>query len=338
MDFVIESIIKVVVVFAVLLLCVAYTTLLERKLLGWIQVRHGPNRVGPFGLLQPLADGLKFFFKEDIVPGNVDKVVYILAPVISIVPAICIVAVIPFGDKVTLFGREITMRITDINVGVLYILALSGLGAFGVLLGGWASNNKYGLLGSMRAGAQTISYELAMGLTLVSIIMMSGSMQLTHIVASQAKIWNIFVQPVAFFVFLIAGLAEINRTPFDMPEAEAELACGFNVEYSSMKFALFFMAEYAHTISLAAIITCLFLGGWHLPMGWDTTVPFLAAVPKVVWFLMKVFGVVFFFIWQRGTFPRLRYDQIMNLGWKWLMPIAIVNLLVTGAVLTFLAK
>ena len=333
MDFLIESALKVLVVFGVLLGCVAYTTLLERKLLGRIQVRLGPNRVGPFGLLQPVADGLKFFFKEDIVPGNVDKPVFILAPILALVPAICIVAVIPFGPKISLFGREIYLRITDINIGILYILALSGIGAYGTMLGGWASNNKYGLLGSMRSAAQTISYELAMGLVLVSIVMMAGSLSLSAIVATQAKYWNVFFQPVAFVLFIIAGLAEINRTPFDMPEAEAELACGFNIEYSSMKFALFFMAEYAHMISLAALTTCLFLGGWTLPFGWDN-LPVLAAVPKVLWFLGKVFCLVFFFIWERGTFPRLRYDQIMTLGWKWMMPIAILNLVVTGVVLT----
>ncbi len=331
MDFLIESVLKVAVVFGVLLGSVAYTTLLERKFLGRLQVRHGPNRAGPFGLLQPLADGLKFFFKEDIVPANVDKPVFILAPVIALVPAICIVAVIPFGDSVTIFGREVKMHITDMNVAVLYILGLSGIGAYGAMLGGWASNNKYGLIGAMRSGAQTISYELAMGMTLVSIIMMSGSLSLTKIVAGQTFYWNIFFQPVAFVLFIIAGLAEINRTPFDMPEAEAELACGFNIEYSSMKFALFFMAEYAHMISLAAITVCLFLGGWNLPFGWE--VPF---VPKIFWFIAKVFLLIVFFIWERGTFPRLRYDQIMNLGWKWLMPIAIVNMLVTGVVMTLI--
>ncbi len=328
LDFLIEAVVKAVVVFGVLLGLVAYTTLLERKLLGWIQVRHGPNRVGPWGLFQPLADGLKFFFKEDLVPANVDKPVFILAPVISLIPAICIVAVIPFGPEVTIFGRTVALRVTDINVALVYIVALSGVGAYGGMLGGWASNNKYGLFGAMRSAAQSISYELAMGLTLVSIIMMSGSLSLVDIVNSQHNAWNILYQPVAFVLFLIAGLAEVNRTPFDMPEAEAELACGFNIEYSSMKFALFFMAEYAHTISLAAIITCLFLGGWHAPFGLETP------IPGVLWFMAKVFCLVFFFIWERGTFPRLRYDQIMNLGWKWLMPIAILNVLVTGVVMT----
>ncbi len=332
LDFVIESVIKVLVVFGVLMLVVAYTTWLERRVLGRIQVRYGPNRVGPFGLLQPLADGIKGFFKEDIVPANADKVVYVLAPALSIIPALMIVAVIPFGDTVRLFGREITMRITDVNVAVLYILGLASLGEYGVMLGGWASNNRYGLLGSLRTAAQMVSYELALGLTLISVIMVSGSLSLVEIVNSQTVWWNVFKQPLAFFLFLVCGLAEINRTPFDMPEAEAELACGFNIEYSSMKFAMFFMAEYAHMISLAMIITCLFLGGWNLPFGIAT--PGLLKFPV---FVAKVFALVFFFIWERGTFPRLRYDQIMRLGWKWLMPLALANIFVTGIVVTAMA-
>ncbi len=332
LDFVIESVIKVLVVFGVLMLVVAYTTWLERRVLGRIQVRYGPNRVGPFGLLQPLADGIKGFFKEDIVPANADKVVYVLAPALSIIPALMIVAVIPFGDTVRLFGREITMRITDVNVAVLYILGLASLGEYGVMLGGWASNNRYGLLGSLRTAAQMVSYELALGLTLISVIMVSGSLSLVEIVNSQTVWWNVFRQPLAFFLFLVCGLAEINRTPFDMPEAEAELACGFNIEYSSMKFAMFFMAEYAHMISLAMIITCLFLGGWNLPFGIAT--PGLLKFPV---FVAKVFALVFFFIWERGTFPRLRYDQIMRLGWKWLMPLALANIFVTGIVVTAMA-
>ncbi len=332
LDFVIESVIKVLVVFGVLMLVVAYTTWLERRVLGRIQVRYGPNRVGPFGLLQPLADGVKGFFKEDIVPANADKVVYVLAPALSIIPALLIVAVIPFGDTVRLFGREITMRITDVNVALLYILGLASLGEYGVMLGGWASNNRYGLLGSLRTAAQMVSYELALGITLISVIMVSGSLSLVEIVNSQAVWWNVFKQPLAFFLFLVCGLAEINRTPFDMPEAEAELACGFNIEYSSMKFAMFFMAEYAHMISLAMIITCLFLGGWNLPFGIAT--PGLLKFPV---FVAKVFALVFFFIWERGTFPRLRYDQIMRLGWKWLMPLALANIFVTGIVVTAMA-
>ncbi|TLN25411.1 NADH-quinone oxidoreductase subunit NuoH [bacterium] len=332
MEFVIISLIKVVAVFAVLLGCVAYTTLLERKLLGWIQLRHGPNRVGPWGLLQPLADGLKFFFKEDVVPGNVDKVVFILAPVIALVPAVLVVGAIPFGDSVEIAGRTIRLAISDVNVGILYIVGLAGISAYGPMLGGWASRNRFGLLGAMRSAAQGISYELAMGLTLVSVILVTGSMSLTKIVHYQTDVWLVFKQPVAFVLLIICGLAEINRTPFDMPEAESELACGFNIEYSSMKFALFFMAEYAHMISLAAIITCLFLGGWNLPFGIE--IPF---IPKILIFMGKLFSLVAFFIWERGTFPRLRYDQIMALGWKWMMPIAIINLLVTAFVCLFTA-
>jgi NADH-quinone oxidoreductase subunit H len=326
LEFVIVSVIKVVVVFAVLLLMVAYSTWLERRVLGRLQVRWGPNRVGPFGLLQPIADGIKGFFKEDLIPANVDKPIFVLAPVISITFAVSIVAVIPFGEAITLFGREIQLGLADLNIAILYILGLSGLGAYGGMLGGWSSNNKYGLLGSLRSGAQMISYELAMGMTIVSIVMLSGSLSLREIVDAQAGLWNIVKQPVAFVLFLVCGLAEINRTPFDMPEAESELACGFNIEYSSMKFAMFFMAEYAHMISLAAIVTCLFLGGWHGPF-----------LPGVVWFFLKVFLVVFFFIWERGTFPRLRYDQIMRLGWKVLMPVALANIFVTGLWLTITA-
>ncbi len=333
LDFLIESVIKVVVVFAVLMLMVAYSTWLERRVLGRVQVRRGPNRVGPFGLLQPLADGVKGFFKEELVPANADKLLYVLAPVLSIVPALLIVSVIPFGDSITLFGREIAMRITDINVALLLILGLAGLGEFGVVLGGWASNNRYGLMGSMRAAAQMISYELALGLTLISVIMVAGSLSLVEIVNQQQGMWNVFkpILWVPFVLYIICGLAEINRTPFDMPEAESELACGFNIEYSAMKFAMFFMAEYAHALSLAAIVTCLFLGGWHLP--YVETPGFL----KLPVFLAKVVALMFFFIWERGTFPRLRYDQIMRLGWKVLMPIALVNIFVIGVYYTAFA-
>lgn len=332
--FLIESVVKVVVVFGVLMLMVAYTTWLERRVLGRVQVRRGPNRVGPFGLLQPIADGIKGFFKEDIVPANADKAAYVLAPALSIVPAILIVSVIPFGESVTLLGREIPLRVADINVALLFILGLASLGEFGVVLGGWGSNNRYGLLGSLRAAAQMVSYELALGFTLISVIMVSGSLSLVQIVEGQTHVWNVF-KPILwlpFALYLVCGLAEINRTPFDMPEAESELACGFNIEYSSMKFAMFFMAEYAHMISLAALITCLFLGGWNLPFGWEVPL-----VPKVTWFLLKVFVLVFFFIWERGTFPRFRYDQVMNLGWKVLIPLSIANVVVVGLYYTVFA-
>jgi NADH-quinone oxidoreductase subunit H len=321
--FLLVSVVKVLVVWGVLMLFVAYTTWLERRVLGRVQVRCGPNRVGWFGLLQPAADGLKGFFKEDIVPANVDKPIYVLAPVISIVPAIAIVAVVPFGDKITLFGYDIPLGIADINVALLYILGLAGLGEYGVMLGGWSSNNKYGLLGALRTSAQMISYELAMGLTLVSVIMVSGSLNLREIVDAQAGLWNIVRQPFAFVLFLICGLAEINRTPFDMPEAESELVSGFCTEYSSMKYALFFMAEYANMIVIAGIASTLFLGGWYGP---------LPASFGVVNILGKVIAIMFFFIWLRATLPRVRYDQLMQLGWKILIPLALANLAVTGVV------
>lgn len=318
--------IKVVVVFAVLMLMVAYSTWLERRVLGRIQVRHGPNRVGWFGLMQPLADGAKGFFKEDIVPGHVDKVTYVLGPALSIIPALLVVAVIPFGDSFTLFGREITMRLTDINVAMLFVLGMAGLGEFGVVLGAWGSNNRYALLGAMRTTAQMISYDLALGMTLISVVLVAGSLSLVDIVNQQQGIWNCCkpILFVPFVLYLVCGLAEINRTPFDMPEAESELACGFNIEYSSMKFAMFFMAEYAHAVSLAGIITCLFLGGWYLPF---VPTPGFLYLPV---FLGKVFLLMFFFIWERGTFPRLRYDHIMHLGWKVLMPVALANIFVVA--------
>jgi NADH-quinone oxidoreductase subunit H len=326
LDLLIESIVKVVVVFGVLMLMVAYSTWLERRVLGRIQVRHGPNRVGWFGLMQPLADGLKGFFKEDIVPGQVDKVTYVLGPALSIIPALMIVAVIPFGDSFTLFGREIALRITDVNVALLFILGMSGLGEFGVVLGAWGSNNRYALLGAMRTTAQMISYDLALGMTLISVILVAGSLSLVEIVNQQAGTWNLFkpILWVPFGLYVVCSLAEINRTPFDMPEAESELACGFNIEYSSMKFAMFFMAEYAHAVSLAGIMTCLFFGGWYLPFVPTPTFLYLPV------FLGKVFLVMFFFIWERGTFPRFRYDHIMHLGWKVLMPIALANIFVVA--------
>jgi NADH-quinone oxidoreductase subunit H len=312
-------VVKNIVVVSILMLCVAYITLLERKMLGRIQVRFGPNRVGPFGLLQPIADGIKSFFKEDIIPDEADKALYVIAPGICLFTALSMFAVIPFGGVVTLFGREIKMVIADIDAGLLYVLALATLGEYGVVLGGFASGNKYGLLGALRAAAQMISYEVALGLAVLGIIILAGSLRLTDIVAAQQGMWFIVKYPFGFIFYLVAGLAEINRTPFDMPESESELACGFNIEYSSMKFAVFMIAEYAHMFVVASIVTTLFLGGW---MG-----PFL---PGPVWFLIKVFVVIFFFIWERGTFPRLRYDHIMQFGWKILLPLTLLNVVVTA--------
>jgi len=327
----IEIVVKCVVVFGCLMLAVAYMTLMERKVLGHIQVRFGPNRCGPFGLLQPMADGIKAFFKEDLVPGRSDKAIFVLAPMISIVTAISIFAVIPFGNQFTLPGTDwvIKLRVADVDIGLLYIFALASIGEFGIILGGWSSGNKYGLTGSLRAAAQMISYEVALGLSIIGVIILSGSLRLTEIINGQAGgfwNWNVWYQPVAFILYIICGLAEINRTPFDMPEAEAELACGFNIEYSSMKFALFFMAEYAHMITMGAVAVTLFWGGWQ-PL-----LPQLSFIPGIIWFCIKLFVFLFFFIWQRGTFPRLRYDQIMQFGWKVLLPLTLINLLITALV------
>ena len=329
----IETIVKCVVVFGGLMMVVAYMTLMERKVLGHIQVRFGPNRCGPYGLLQPFSDAVKAFFKEDLVPGRADKVLFVLAPTISMIAAISIFAVIPFGDQFTVPWTNwvVKLRIADIDVGLLYVFGIVSLGEFGIILGGWSSGNKYGLMGSLRAAAQMISYETALGISIVGVLILSQSLSLTEIVKVQGGgfwNWNIWYQPVAFMIYLICGLAEINRTPFDMPEAEAELACGFNIEYSSMKFALFFMAEYAHMVTLGAVAVTLFLGGWQ------PIIPQLGFIPGILWFCVKLFIILFFFIWERGTMPRLRYDQIMKFGWKVLIPLALINLVITGLVVS----
>jgi len=329
----IEVIVKCVVVFGCLMLSVAYMTLMERKVLGHIQIRFGPNRCGPFGILQPFSDGIKAFFKEDLVPGRSDKPLFVLAPMIAIIAAISMFAVIPFGDRFTIPGTDwvVKLRVADVDIGLLYIFAVASLGEYGIILGGGSSGNKYGLTGSLRAAAQMISYEVALGISIIGVIILSQSLRLTEIVRLQEGgfwNWNVWYQPVAFILYIICGLAEINRTPFDMPEAESELACGFNIEYSSMKFALFFMAEYAHMITMGAVAVTLFWGGWQAPL------PALGFIPGVIWFCGKLFIFLFFFIWQRGTFPRLRYDQIMKFGWKVLMPLALINLLITAFVIS----
>jgi NADH-quinone oxidoreductase subunit H len=311
----------ILVVVTCLMLFVAYLTLLERKFLGYMQVRLGPNRVGFFGLLQPIADGIKSFVKEDIIPDNADKAVFVIAPMISFITALSMFALIPFGDSITVLGREIKLVIADVDIGILYIFALGTLGEYGIVLGGWASGNKYGLLGSLRAAAQMISYEVALGLILLGTIILAGSLRLTEIVEAQRDLWFIVYQPFAFVLYVVAGLAEINRTPFDMPESESELACGYNIEYSSMKFALFMIAEYIHLVIVAALSTTLFLGGWLGP--W---------LPGPVWFFIKMMAMIFLFIWIRGTYPRMRYDHIMKLGWKFLFPAAILNVVITALV------
>ena len=317
--FILEVIIKNLVVISILMLFVAYLTLAERKFLGYLQVRLGPNRVGTWGLLQPIADGIKSFVKEDIIPTNADKPVYVIAPMISFVAALSMFAVIPFGGSVTLFGREIQLVIADVDIGILYIFAMGTLGEYGIVLGGWSSGNKYAILGSLRAAAQMISYEVALGLIVIGTIILSGSLRLTEIVEAQQDVWFIVYQPFAFLLYIVAAMAEINRTPFDMPESESELACGFNIEYSSMKFALFMISEYAHLVTVAALTTTLFLGGWLGPV-----------LPGPVWFILKTLLIIFLFIWIRGTFPRMRYDHIMKFGWKFLFPAALANVVITA--------
>ncbi len=310
---------KIVVVFGLMLLSVTYLTWLERKILSDIQVRLGPMRVGPHGLLQPIADGLKLLFKEEIVPQAADRTLYLLAPVLALIPAFISFAVIPFGDRIRLFGQSVDLVIADVNIGLLYVFGVASLGIYGIVLGGWASNNKYALLGGLRASAQIISDELSLSLSVVGVVMLSQSLSLVQVVDAQARVWFIVLQPIGFLIFLICAVAEINRAPFDLPEAETELVAGFHVEYSSMKFAMYFMAEYANMITVSAMATTLFLGGWRGP--W---------LPPVVWFLIKLYLFIFLFIWLRGTLPRFRYDQLMRFGWKVLLPIALVNIMVTA--------
>jgi len=318
--------IKVLVAFVFVLLTVAYATYAERKLIGFMQVRIGPNRTGPKGLLQPIADGIKLFFKEEIIPAQASKFAFVLAPLVALVPAFISFAVIPFGDSIEIAGYKFPLQIAafadtagnvfDLNIGVLYILAMASLGVYGIVLAGWSSNSKYSLLGGLRASAQMISYELAAGLTIVCVFMVSESLSLQAIVADQGGLfgWYIFRNPflfVAGIIFFICSLAEINRTPFDLPEAETELVSGFCTEYSSMKYAMFFMAEYANMVTVCAVTTTLFLGGWHGPLH------------PVLNFIAKVYLLMFVCMWIRATYPRYRYDQLMKLGWKCFLPIAL---------------
>jgi NADH-quinone oxidoreductase subunit H len=325
---------KILVVLNATLVGVTYMVLLERKVIAWAQSRLGPMRVGPYGILQPVADAVKLMIKEDITPVRADRWVFTLAPIISMVPALIVYAVIPFGGDVTLFGHTIHLYIADINVGLLYIVSVASVGVYGIILAGYASNSKYPLLASLRASAQLISYEVAVTLTLVSVILVAGSLSMVSIVHAQqnAHVWFAFLQPVAFVIFFIGGLAETNRAPFDLPEAEQELTGGFHTEYSGMRFALFFLAEYANMIVVSSVATTLFLGGWLRPFPNVAALSFLDIVPGWSWFLLKSFVFLYVFIWVRATLPRYRYDQLMRLGWKMLIPLAIVNLVVTGVV------
>jgi NADH-quinone oxidoreductase subunit H len=343
--FLLLSVLKVAVVTVITLMAVAYTVLLERKLVGRIQNRWGPSRVGPFGMWQPMADGLKLFLKEDLMPTNVYRPLYILAPLIALTCALISISVVPFGKEIYYKGVDL-FQIADLNIGLLVILGITSIGVYGIALAGWSSNNKYSLMGALRGSAQLISYELALGLSLVGVVMRAGSLRLRDIVNIQAThgllSWNVFggLQFVAFFIYLMAAYAETNRAPFDLPEAESELTAGYHTEYSSMKFAMFFMAEYANMITVSCVATLLFFGGWSSPFGdllpaWGG--PVVQALLPVFWFVLKVFFFLFLYIWVRGTLPRFRYDQLMRFGWKFLLPLAIANIIATSLWLAFRA-
>ncbi len=323
----IAEVIKILIVFAVLLLAAAYLTLLERKIAAKIQNRMGPMEAGFHGLLQPIADGIKLFFKEDVIPADADKFLFLLAPIIVVIPALATFAVIPFGAPINVLGHIVPLQITDVNIGILFILALSSLGIYGVVLGGWASNSKYSLLGGIRTAAQMISYEIPLVLSIIGIIMIAGDLSLANIVSEQSHIWFIVYQPVGFIIYLIASTAEMNRVPFDLGEAEGELVAGFHTEYSSMEFAFYFIGEYAQIVVNSAVIVTLFLGGWQGPF-----------LPSVLWFLIKVFFVVLIYLWLRWTYPRLRYDELMDFGWKFLLPLALANIIVTGFIMILINK
>jgi len=331
---VIVPLIMIVMVIVAVLTTVMYMVLLERKVQAWVQVRLGPMRVGHHGLLQPIADVLKLFLKEDITPARADRWVFTLAPILVLVPALIAFAVIPLSRDLTLFGLRFPGQIADVNVGLLYIISVASIGIYGIILGGWSSNSKYPLLASLRSSAQLISYEIAVTMTLVTVIMLAGTLSMVGIVNAQLQKgwWFAFMQPVAFFIYFVGALAETNRAPFDLPEAEQELVAGFHTEYSGMRFAFFFLAEYTNMIVVSCVATTLFLGGWLAPFPNVPWLSFLGYVPGWVWFILKTFGFLYVFLWVRATLPRYRYDQLMRLGWKWLIPLAILNVVMTGLV------
>jgi NADH-quinone oxidoreductase subunit H len=320
--------------FVMLLSSAAGLVYMERKVAAWMQQRYGPYLVGPYGLLQPLADIVKLLMKEELRPKAADALLFALAPILSATAAFAAFAVVPFGAETTFFGllsEPVGLEVTDVNVALLVIFAITSMGVYGIVLAGWSSNSKYSLLGGLRSSAQMISYELSYALALAAVILLAGSLSLREVVDQQAGTWFgfiprwfVFLQPIGFVVYMTAGVAETNRAPFDFPEAEQELVAGYHTEYSSMSFAMFFLAEYVNMVTVSAVATNLFLGGWHGP--------FLPAWLGWLWFLIKVFALLFFYIWMRWTLPRYRYDQLMEFGWKWLLPVAVVNLLVTAAI------
>lgn len=322
-DDLVGAAVKSAILLFLLLTACAYMTLLERRLLARFQLRHGPNRVGPLGLLQPLADGIKLIFKENFVPAGADVILYWVAPALSMIAALFVYAVIPLGPEVRVFGHTIPLRLSDPNVGILLILGASSIGVYGVILGGWSVNNKYSLLGSLRSSAQLISYELAIGLAVVSVVLTANSLSLVQIVEAQRRVWLVALQPVAFVIFMIGAFAETNRAPFDLPEAEQELIAGFQTEYGGFKFAMFYIGEYVGVVTMSLLASMLFFGGWHGPL-----------LPGPLWVVIKTLVFASFFIWIRATLPRVRHDQLMALGWKVLIPVGLLNVAATAVVIT----
>jgi NADH-quinone oxidoreductase subunit H len=339
MAYLVIPLVKIVVIVAVLMLVVAYLTFAERKVLAYLQVRVGPNRVGPKGWLQPIADGLKLFVKEDLVPSGAQRFVFMLAPCLIFVPAFLVWAVIPFAPATDLFGllpEPVEPFLADINIAVLFVLGVSSVGVFGLILGGWASNNKFSLMGGLRSAAQMVSYEVPLGFAIVAVLLMAGSLSLVDIVEAQRDmgVWFVFPGILAFGLYFVCGVAETNRNPFDLPEAESELVAGFHTEYSGMKFALFFLAEYANMLVVSSLAVIFFFGGWLPPFPnllapvW--ALPVLSWIPPFVWYAAKVAFFIVLYIWFRGTFPRYRFDQLMEVGWKWLLPLSLANIMLVG--------
>ncbi|SEL52040.1 NADH-quinone oxidoreductase subunit NuoH [Parapedobacter koreensis] len=331
----VEKTILVVAVFAITLFIAMYSTLVERKVAGFMQARFGPDRAGPFGILQPLCDGGKFFFKEEIIPAGAHKFLFIMGPTVAMFTACISSAVIPWGQELTIGERVIRLQVADINVGVLYMFGVVALGVYGIMIGGWASNNKYSLMGAVRAASQSISYEIGMGLSLIALLMVTGSLSLREIVAQQEGFvnWNIWVQPLGFLIFLVCAFAECNRVPFDLAECETELIGGYNVEYSSMKLAFYMFAEYINMFVSSSLMAALYFGGYNFPFMYDLGLSqnWITIIGVLVFFA-KILAFIFFFMWIRWTVPRFRYDQLMNLGWKVLIPLAVVNIVLTGIV------
>lgn len=337
-----EKLILIAIVVSLALVIAMYSTYAERKVAAFMQDRIGPNRAGPFGILQPLADGIKLFFKEEIIPETSNKFLFILGPAMAMLTAMMTCAVIPWGSKLEIFGHSISLQIADVNIGILYIFAVVSMGVYGIMIGGWASNNKFSLLAAMRGASQVISYELAMGIALIALLMLTGSLSLKTIVEQQmqaGRFWNILYQPLGFLIFFICAMAECNRAPFDLPEAENELNMGYHQEYSSMKLGFYLFAEYINMFISSAVIVTLYFGGYDIPFVNETLLsPNLAAVLGILSLFIKIFIFIFIFMWIRWTLPRFRYDQLMNLGWKGLILLALANMLITAFVMLYLIK